>query len=122
MRAMAQNPEACLMVGIDGRRVARWTGALAAGLTGLAGAAISPLFDLYPNMGVEIVVKSFAVVIIGGMGNVWGAAIAGLALGLAESFAGGLGNAGMRDAIAFILMIGMLLARPQGLFGRTVRV
>jgi branched-chain amino acid transport system permease protein len=122
MRAMAQNPEACLMVGIDGRRVARWTGALAAGLTGLAGAAISPLFDLYPNMGVEIVVKSFAVVIIGGMGNVWGAAIAGMALGLAESFAGGLGSAGIRDAIAFILMIAMLLARPQGLFGRTVRV
>ena len=122
MRAMAQNPEACLMVGIDGRRVARWTGALAAALVGLAGVVISPLFDLYPNMGTEVVVKSFAVVIIGGMGNVWGAALAGLALGLAESYAGGLGNAGIRDAIAFIVMIAMLLARPQGIFGRSVRV
>lgn len=122
MRAMAQNPQACLMVGIDTRRVARWTGALAAALVGLAGAVISPLFDLYPNMGAEVVVKSFAVVIIGGMGNVWGSAIAGLALGLAESFAGGLGNAAIRDAIAFLAMIAMLLARPQGLFGRSVRV
>ena len=122
MRAMAQNPEACLMVGIDARRVARWTGALAAALTGLAGVVISPLFDLYPNMGTEVVVKSFAVVIIGGMGNVWGAAIAGMALGLAESYAGGLGNAVLRDAIAFVAMMVMLLARPEGLFGKTVRV
>lgn len=122
MRAMAQNPEACLMVGIDSRRVARWTGALAAALVGLAGVVISPLFDLYPNMGTEVVIKSFAVVIIGGMGNVWGAAIAGMALGLAESYAGGLGNAAIRDAIAFTVMIAMLLARPQGIFGRSVRV
>ncbi|MGC2520086.1 MAG: branched-chain amino acid ABC transporter permease [Burkholderiales bacterium] len=122
MRAMAQNREACVMVGIDVRRVTRWTGALAAALTGLAGVVISPLFDLYPNMGTEVVIKSFAVVIIGGMGNIWGAAIAGVVLGVAESYAGGLGNAGIRDAIAFIVMIVMLLARPQGLFGRTVRV
>jgi branched-chain amino acid transport system permease protein len=56
------------------------------------------------------------------MGNVWGAAIAGVALGLAESYAGGFGSAGIRDAIAFIVMIAMLLARPEGLFGRSVRV
>ena len=112
MRATSQNREACVMVGIDVKRVARWTGALAAGLTGLAGVVIAPLFDLYPNMGTEVVIKSFAVVIIGGMGNVWGAAIAGVALGLAESYAGGLGNAAIRDAIAFIVMIAMLLARP----------
>jgi branched-chain amino acid transport system permease protein len=122
MRALSQSREACVMVGIDVNRVARWTGALAAGLTGLAGVVIAPLFDLYPNMGTEVVIKSFAVVIIGGMGNVWGAAIAGVALGLAESYAGGLGSAGIRDAIAFIVMIAMLLARPEGLFGRTVRV
>jgi branched-chain amino acid transport system permease protein len=122
MRATSQNREACVMVGIDVNRVARWTGALAAGLTGLAGVVIAPLFDLYPNMGTEVVIKSFAVVIIGGMGNVWGAAIAGVVLGLAESYAGGLGNAGIRDAIAFIVMIAMLLARPEGLFGRSVRV
>jgi branched-chain amino acid transport system permease protein len=122
MRAMSQNRDACIMVGIDVRSVTRWTGALGAALAGLAGVAIAPLFDLYPNMGTEVVFKSFAVVIIGGMGNVAGAALAGLALGLAESFAGGLGSAVLRDGIAFTVMIGMLLARPQGLFGRSVRV
>jgi len=83
---------------------------------------IAPLFDLYPNMGTDVVIKSFAVVIIGGMGNVWGAAFAGIALGVAESYAGGLGNAALRDAIAFVAMMVMLLARPEGLFGKTVRV
>lgn len=122
MRAMAQNREACVMVGIDVRRVTRWTGALGAALVGLAGVVISPLFDLYPNMGTEVVIKSFAVVIIGGMGNVWGSALAGIALGVAESYAGGLGNAALRDAIAFIVMIVILLVRPEGLFGKTVRV
>jgi len=122
MRAVSQNREACVMVGIDVRGVARWTGALSAALVGLAGVVVAPLFDLYPNMGIEVVFKSFAVVIIGGMGNLAGSALAGLALGVAESFAGGLGNAVLRDGIAFTLMIAMLLARPQGLFGRSVRV
>jgi branched-chain amino acid transport system permease protein len=122
MRAMAQSREACQMVGIDVARVARWTGALGAALVGLAAVVIAPLFDLYPNMGTDVVIKSFAVVIIGGMGNVWGAALAGIALGVAESYAGGLGNAALRDAIAFVAMMVMLLARPEGLFGKTVRV
>jgi branched-chain amino acid transport system permease protein len=122
MRAMAQNREACVMVGIDVARVARWTGALGAALVGVAAVVIAPLFDLYPNMGTDVVIKSFAVVIIGGMGNIWGAALAGIALGVAESYAGGLGNAALRDAIAFVAMMVMLLARPEGLFGKTVRV
>jgi branched-chain amino acid transport system permease protein len=122
MRAMSQNRDACVMVGIDVRSVTRWTGALGAALAGLAGVVIAPLFDLYPNMGTAVVFKSFAVVIIGGMGNLAGSALAGLALGLAESFAGGLGSAVLRDGIAFTMMIAMLLVRPQGLFGRAVRV
>jgi branched-chain amino acid transport system permease protein len=122
MRAMSQSRDACIMVGIDVRRVTRWTGALGAALAALAGVVIAPLFDLYPNMGTEVVFKSFAVVIIGGMGNLAGSALAGLALGLAESFAGGLGSAVLREGIAFTVMIAMLLVRPQGLFGRSVRV
>jgi branched-chain amino acid transport system permease protein len=122
MRAAAQSKEACLMVGIDVRRVTVWTCCLGTLLCGVAGAAIGPLFDLYPTMGTDVVFKSFAVVIIGGMGNLPGAAIAGLALGLAESFAGGLAGAAMRDGISFVAMIAILLLRPNGLFGRTVRI
>lgn len=122
MRAMAQNKDACFMVGIDIRRVTCVSAAIAAALCGLAAVAIAPLFDLYPNMGTDITFKSFAVIIIGGMGNVAGAVAAGLLLGIAESFAGGLVGAAFRDGIGFSLMIVMLLVRPQGLFGKSVRV
>ena len=122
MRAVAQNKQAAVMVGIDILAIIRITAALGAALVGLAAAVIAPLFDLYPNMGTDVVFKSFAVVIIGGMGNIAGSVIAGLLLGVAESYAGGLANAAVRDGIGFTLMIVMLLVRPQGLFGKTVRV
>jgi branched-chain amino acid transport system permease protein len=122
MRAMAQSKQACLMVGIDVRRITSWTAAIGAALTGVAAATIAPLFDLYPSMGTDVVFKSFAVVIIGGMGNIVGAAIAGVALGVAEAVAAGYLGAALKDGIAFAAMILILLVRPRGLFGRTVRV
>ena len=122
MRAMAQSKEACQMVGIDPRRITRITAMIGAALCALAAGAMAPMFDLYPNMGTDIVFKSFAVVIIGGMGNVAGAALAGLLLGVAESYAGGLLGAAFRDGLGFALMIAMLLWRPQGLFGKSFRV
>ena len=122
MRAMAQSKEACQMVGIDPRRITRITAMIGAALCALAAGAMAPMFDLYPNMGTDIVFKSFAVVIIGGMGNVAGAALAGLLLGVAESYASGLLGGAFRDGIGFALMIVMLLLRPQGLFGKSVRV
>ena len=122
MRAMAQSREACLMVGVDVRRITRLTAAAGAALCALAAGAMAPMFDLYPNMGTDVVFKSFAVVIIGGMGNIAGAVLAGLLLGVAESLAGGVLGAAYRDGIGFVLMIVMLLLRPQGLFGKSVRV
>jgi len=122
MRAMAQNKQACVMVGIDVRRITGWTAAISAALTGFAAATIAPLFDLYPSMGTDVVFKSFAVVIIGGMGNIAGAAVAGIALGVAEGLASGYFGAAFKDGIAFAAMILILLVRPHGLFGRTVRV
>lgn len=122
MRAMAQNRDACFMVGIDVKRITCISAAISAGLCGLAAAAIAPMFDLYPNMGTDVTFKSFAVIIIGGMGNLGGAIAAGLLLGVAESFAGGLAGAAWRDGIGFTLMILILLLRPHGIFGRSVRV
>lgn len=122
MRAMAQSKDACMMVGIDVRRITRLTAAAGAALCALAAGAMAPMFDLYPNMGSDVVFKSFAVVIIGGMGNIPGAMLAGLLLGVAESMAGGVLGAAYRDGIGFVLMILMLLLRPQGLFGKSVRV
>jgi branched-chain amino acid transport system permease protein len=122
MRALAQNKRACVMVGVDVRRITGWTAAISAALTGFAAATIAPLFDLYPNMGSDVVFKSFAVVIIGGMGNIAGAAVAGVVLGIIEALVGGYLGAAFKDGVAFSAMILVLLVRPHGLFGRAVRV
>jgi branched-chain amino acid transport system permease protein len=99
MRGVAQNRVAAMMVGIDTRVVARLAVAIGIGLSGLAGAALAPVYAVHPLMGFSFVFKAFAIIIIGGM------------LPLA-----------MTDAVAFVAMILVLLLRPEGLFGRGVRV
>jgi branched-chain amino acid transport system permease protein len=122
MRGVAQNRDAALMVGIDPRAVSRLAVAIGVGLSGLAGAALAPVYAVHPLMGFSFVFKAFAIIIIGGLGNVAGAAIAAVGLGVLESFVGGFLPLVMVDALAFTSMIAILLLRPQGLFGRGVRV
>lgn len=122
MRGVAQNRDAALMVGIDPRAVSRLAVAIGIGLSGLAGAALAPVYAVHPLMGFSFVFKAFAIIIIGGLGNVSGAAIAAVMLGVLESLAGGFLPLAMVDALAFVSMIAVLLLRPQGLFGRGVRV
>jgi len=122
MRGVAQNRAAADMVGIEARAVSRLAVAIGIGLTGLAGAALAPVYAVHPLMGFNFVFKAFAIVIIGGLGNISGAAIAAVMLGVIESLAGGLLPLALTDAVAFLSMIAVLLLRPQGLFGRGVRV
>jgi len=118
MRAIAQNREAALMIGIRPRTVARNAVVLAAGLCGLAGAAISPIQLVTPYMGQFLIFKAFALVIIGGLGNIPGAIAAALALGLIESWIGGFFTIAWQEAAAFVIMILVLFVRPEGLFKR----
>jgi len=122
MRGVAQNREAALMVGIDPRAVARLAVVIGIGLSGLAGAALAPVYAVHPVMGFAFVFKAFAIIIIGGLGNVTGAAVTAIALGLIESLIGGFLPLVMVDALAFVGMIVILLFKPHGLFGRGVRV
>jgi len=122
MRGVAQNRAAALMVGIDPHAAARLAVAIGVGLSGLAGAALAPVYSVHPTMGFAFVFKAFAIIIIGGLGNISGAAIAAVTLGLLESVAGGFLAPAFVDAIAFVAMILILLFRPEGLFGRGVRV
>jgi branched-chain amino acid transport system permease protein len=122
MRGVAQNRDAALMVGIDPRAVSRLAVAIGIGLSGLAGAALAPVYAVHPLMGFSFVFKAFAIIIIGGLGNIAGAAISAVALGMLETAAAGFFPLVMVDALAFIAMIAILLVRPQGLFGRGVRV
>ena len=122
MRGVAQSREAALMVGIDPRAVSRLAVAIGVGLSGLAGAALAPVYAVHPLMGFSFVFKAFAIIILGGLGNVAGAALTALGLGILESLVGGFLPLVMVDALVFVAMIAVLLLRPQGLFGRGVRV
>ncbi|HEY6716340.1 MAG TPA: branched-chain amino acid ABC transporter permease [Reyranella sp.] len=118
MRAIAQNREAALMVGIRPRVVARNAVVLAAGLCGLAGAAISPIQLVTPYMGQFLLFKAFALIIIGGLGNIPGAIVAGIGLGLIENWIGGFFEIAWQEAAVFVIMIAVLFLRPDGLFKR----
>lgn len=123
MRAIAENPTAARVLGIDVDRVTATTFAISSALGAVAGA----LFAMNVNsaqldMGSSIELKGLAVIIVGGMGSLPGALVGGLALGLAEVFAVQYVGSSWRDLIAFGLLFTILLVRPQGLFGaRRVR-
>ncbi len=122
MRAMSQNREACAVVGVDVQRVALATFALSAVLAGGAAALVTPLFSIFPDMGALLTLKAFAAVIVGGFGYVQGAIAASFLIGVTESLAAGYISYAYKDAIAFIIMIAVLLWRPQGLFGRRIGI
>ncbi|HUN51117.1 MAG TPA: branched-chain amino acid ABC transporter permease [Candidatus Sulfotelmatobacter sp.] len=118
MRAIAQNREAALMVGIRPKQVARNAVMLATALCGLAGAALAPMQTVQPGMGQAVIFKAFALVIIGGLGNMAGAVTAALVLGLLESWIGGFLDIAWQNGAVFTAMILVLLLRPDGLFQR----
>ncbi|TMQ17765.1 MAG: branched-chain amino acid ABC transporter permease, partial [Candidatus Rokuibacteriota bacterium] len=122
MRAMSQNREACAVVGVDVQRVTMVTFALSSALAALAAALVSPLFNIFPDMGTTLTLKAFAAVVAGGFGYVNGAIAASFLIGLTEAVAGSYVSYAYKDAIAFLIMIAVLLWRPQGLFGRRIGI
>lgn len=119
MRAVANNREAALMVGIRPTRVARNAVIVATALAGIAGAALAPVHLVQPIMGQFLIFKAFALVIIGGLGSIGGAVVAGIAMGILESWIGGFFPIIWQEVAAFVLMIAVLLFKPAGLFGRS---
>ena len=123
MRAVAENPHAARVLGVNVDRVTATTFALSSALGAVAGV----LLAFYVNsaqlgMGFNIELKGLAVIIVGGMGSLKGAMVGGIALGLAEVFAVQYVGSSWRDVVAFGLLFAVLLLRPQGLFGvRRVR-
>lgn len=117
MRACEQNPDAARLMGIDINRVAVVTCAIGAALAAAAGTLVGPIFLVSPQMGLMAIAKVFAVVIMGGMGNVPGAISAAFILGLAESLTAGFISSYYKDVVVFLILILVLIIRPQGLFG-----
>jgi branched-chain amino acid transport system permease protein len=122
MRATFQDRETAALMGIDVGRIHTLTFAFGSGLAAAAGALLGSIFLVYPSMGDLASLKAFCVVILGGLGNVTGALLGGLILGLAEEFGAGYVSSGYRDAVGFVIIILVLVVRPSGLFARAERV
>ena len=118
LRAVAQQREAALLVGIDVDRVAALTMAVGSALGAAAGGLIGPIVLVFPTMGSLMIVKAFVIIILGGMGSVVGAIVGGFLLGLVESLAAGFISPSFKDLYAFLFLVIVLAVRPTGLFGR----
>jgi branched-chain amino acid transport system permease protein len=115
LRAVAQDRETAGLMGINPDHLIMLTFVIAAALAGMSGAMLGPILVLTPFAGTTMIVKAFAIVVIGGFGNVEGTIIAGLLVGLIESFTTQFLNPGLIDIVVFTLLLAMLAVRPTGL-------
>jgi branched-chain amino acid transport system permease protein len=122
IRAVSQNVECCEVNGIDVASVVRRTFLLGTVLAALSGILTAPVsVSVYGGMGESVTLKTFAVIVMGGMGNVRGTLFAGMLLGIVESLVSGALGLQYRDAVGFIALLAMLMFRPHGLFSKTSR-
>ena len=117
MRAVSENPALARLAGIDAAQVIRITWALGGALACAAGVMLGLLVQIRPYMGFDLLLPLFAAAILGGIGSVPGALAGALIVGVAEAAAVELIGAQWRAAVAFLLLIAVLLVKPAGLFG-----
>ncbi|SNR66656.1 branched-chain amino acid ABC transporter permease [Puniceibacterium sediminis] len=118
LRAVAVNPAAAPLVGIDANRAARFAFALGGALAASGGVVVSMYQTFTASSGVVFTMKALIVVIMGGVGNLAGALCAGLILGLSETLVATYISPGLTMAAVYIIFLGILLWRPSGLFGK----
>jgi branched-chain amino acid transport system permease protein len=121
IRAVAVDPVAAQLVAIDVRQASAFAFALGGALAAAGGVLIAMFTTFTATMGVVFTMKALIVVIMGGVGNIAGALLAGLMLGLAETAVARLVDPGLTIAVTYALFLTVLLARPTGLFGRPAR-
>jgi branched-chain amino acid transport system permease protein len=117
--ATAANRLAARLVGIDTRRMTGLCFALSAAVGAIAGLLITPITLTSYDVGTLLALKGFAAAMLGGIGSAVGAVTGGLLLGLLEALAAGYVSSQYKDAVAFLVILLVLLAMPRGLFGRT---
>jgi branched-chain amino acid transport system permease protein len=118
LRAATENPTLVRAFGINVPRMITLTYGFGVGLAALAGVMAAPIYNVSPQMGSDLIIVVFAVVVIGGMGSIMGAILTGFALGIVE----GLTKVFFPEAsntVIFVIMVVVLLVRPAGLFGRS---
>lgn len=117
LRAVAQHPDVAAACGIDVERVRRQAYVLGAGLAGVAGSLLAFILAVSPSLAPSVVMRAFAICVLGGLGSFPGALLGGFLLALAESVVSYVYQAQAAEAVGYALLIGTLLLRPQGLLG-----
>ncbi len=118
IRAVAQNRPAAVLMGVNVNQVSAVVFSVSSALGVAAGALVGALLAIAPGVGEGLAIKGFAVLILGGLGSVPGAIVGGLVLGISEALAAGFISSSYKDVIAFLVMIFVLLFRPEGLLGK----
>ncbi len=121
IRAAGQNATGALVVGIAPKRIAMLTMALGSALAAVAGCLLAPISQVFPTMGDSLVLKAFIIIVMAGMGSINGALIAGLFVGITESFGSAFFSPHLRDAYSILFLILILLVKPSGIFGSAGR-
>jgi branched-chain amino acid transport system permease protein/neutral amino acid transport system permease protein len=121
MRATSDNMELARLSGIEIQKVIYWTWGIGGALAAAAGILYGIDVQLHPGMGWNFLIPLFAAAILGGLGNVYGALVGGLIIGVVQQMSTAILLPTYKPAVAFIIMIVLLLIRPQGLFGRSTR-
>src|SRR6202011_3759882 len=121
LRAAAQSRVGAQTAGVDVFRLDQVAFGIGVGLAGIAGALLAPVFLVFPTNGVVTTTKGFEIIVIGGVGSIPGALIAGVLLGVAESLGSTLIASAYQNAYGFVLLLLVLLIRPSGLFGERIR-
>jgi len=122
IRAAANNRDGASLVGIEVGAIFRSTFAMSVAAACLAGAVLTPFYLISPFVGNELLLKAFVVMVVGGMGNVAGAWLSGVIVGVVEALAAVFVTASLVNAIVFGLLIVILLVRPTGLFTMQARL
>lgn len=118
IRAVAQNADSCTLVGIDVEQIYTLTFGIGTALAGVAGVLLATIFSFNPSSGSSELLKSFVVVVLGGLGSVYGTGLAALVVATAEVFAVLILPSYLTTAVGFLLLVLVLVLRPGGLFGR----
>jgi branched-chain amino acid transport system permease protein len=120
IRAVAQNPDSCTLVGVDVERIYALTFGIGTALAGVAGLLSATIFSFNPGFGSGELLKSFVVVVLGGLGSVLGTGVAALILAIVEVFAILVLPSYLTSAVGFVMLVLVLVLRPGGLFGQRV--
>lgn len=117
IRAIAQDRVAARLMGIDPNKIYLITFGLGCALVGLAGGLIIPLYYVFPSVGAYFVLTAFVVVVLGGLGNMMGALLGGMIIGIIDSLSGYYIDPALKEMVYFIVFLLVLLFRPSGLLG-----